>query len=90
MLTWAVNIYKSCVLGNATVLCIYLCSNLTTTGQKFAAMAGGEMFREAFSNLRKFISLPRMKIDKVTFPKASRGWTVRKADLQYLVNCRFS
>lgn len=50
MLTWAVNIYKSCVLGNATVLCIYLCSNLTTTEQKFAGIAE-EMFREAFSNL---------------------------------------
>lgn len=52
VLTWAVNIYKSCVLGNTTILCIYLCSNLTTTEQKFAGIAE-EVFRETFPESSK-------------------------------------
>lgn len=50
------------------VLCIYLCSNLTTTEQKFARIAV-EMFCETFPNLRKFISLLRMKKEKDIFSK---------------------
>lgn len=84
MLTWAVNIYKSCVLRNATVLCIYLCSNLTTE-QKFVGIVE-EMFHEALPNLRKFISLLRTKKVKDTFLKTydwlirnfHAGWPVRK------------
>lgn len=64
VLTWAVNIYKSCVLGNATVLCIYLCSNLTTTEQKFAGIAE-EMFRERLSRIFENLFLRRERRKKM-------------------------